>query len=77
MIQNKIDHLTDTGSKNISDLIKKRGSYYNNNEFVAAQAIGLQNFNDDGNLGGEKKETKIANENVLVPFNQAYRSPFL
>ena len=53
MIQNKIDQQTDLGIKDVSDLIKKRGLYYNNNEFVATQAVGLQTFNDNGYLGVE------------------------
>lgn len=59
------------------DLIKKRDKYYHNHEFIAAQAVELQNFNDDGYLEVEKKEKSVVNTNSLIPFNQTYRSPFL
>lgn len=64
-------------SIDVSDLIKKRDKYHNNSEFRAAKAVGLQNFDNDGYLNLEKKNSSPSIKEDLVPFNQAYRSPFL
>ena len=77
IIQNKIDHLKASSSIDVYDLIKKRDKYHNNSEFRAAKAIGLQNFDDDGYLNLETKSSSSSIKEDLVPFYQAYRSPFL
>ena len=59
-------------------MIKKRDKYYHHHEYRAAVAVDLQDFNDDGYLGSkDKKKNSPENTDGLVPFNQAYRSPFL
>ena len=57
--------------------MKKRDRYYDNLEYRAAKAVGLHNFNDDGYLQVEPKKSSSSNKDDLVPFNQAYRSPYL
>ena len=62
----------------VNDLIKKRDKYYNNSEFRAAKAVGLQHFDDDGYLNLETKNStcsiKKTSFHLIKPIGRRFSS---
>jgi len=76
-MQNRIEEQIKSKDKDVHLLKKNREQYSKNYEVISAKAVDLLDFDDNGHLFDESKKLQKSKRDDLVPFNQAYRSPFL